>query len=68
MLKNMGSADKVIRLTVSILLVILVIADIITGTWAIVALIAAGILIITSLVGFCPIYYPFGIKTIKLKN
>ena len=31
----------------------------------IVLLVLAGIFVLTSLIGFCPLYYPFGISTCK---
>ena len=65
MLKNMGSADKIIRLIAAAALVILVLADVLSGTWAIISIILAGIFVLTSVVGFCPLYYPFRIRTNK---
>lgn len=68
MIKNIGNADKLVRLIAAGILVILVLANVISGTWAIVSLILAGIFILTSFVSFCPLYYPFGIKTTKAKQ
>ncbi|MTI26618.1 DUF2892 domain-containing protein, partial [Fulvivirga kasyanovii] len=42
---------------------VLYFAGIIGGTLAIVLLIVAGIFILTSFVGFCPLYFPLGIST-----
>jgi len=41
--------------------------NIISGTLGIVLLVAAAIFVLTSLVGFCPLYAPFGISTCKKK-
>lgn len=68
MKKNLGSADRIIRLILSAVLVILFLTDIITGTWGIVSLIVAGILILTSIVSFCPLYKILGITTSDKKS
>jgi len=65
MKKNMGNADRLIRLSVAALVLILFFTKVITGTLAVVLLIFAGVFVLTSLVGFCPLYLPLGIKTMK---
>jgi hypothetical protein len=64
---NMGTADKAIRISVAIIFAILVFTKIISGTVAIVLLVLGGIFLATSLIGFCPLYLPFGINTCKKK-
>jgi hypothetical protein len=68
MKKNLGYLDKIIRVIIAIVIGYLFVTDTITGTLGIVLLIFSGILILTSLIGFCPLYAPFGIKTCKTKN
>lgn len=63
MKKNMGTVDIVIRLLIAALVVILYFTHVITGTLGIILLIFAGIFIITSVFGICPLYLPFGIST-----
>lgn len=60
---NMGSLDRIARIVVAALIGILYFAGIISGTVAIVLLVVAGIFILTSFVGFCPLYFPFGLST-----
>lgn len=68
MKKNMGSADKIIRVLIAVVIGVLYWQGIISsGTLAIVLLIFAGIFILTSLVGFCPLYPIFGLNTCKKK-
>ena len=67
MKKNMGSIDKVIRILIAAVVVILAFTKVITGTLAIVLLILAGIFVLTSLISFCPLYWPFGISTSLVK-
>jgi hypothetical protein len=61
---NMGSVDKVMRLIVAIVIAALYMMNVISGAVAIGLLVIAGIFILTSLVGFCPLYLPFGINTL----
>ena len=63
MKKNMGTIDIVIRLLIAVLLLVLYFTHVISGTLAIILLIFAGIFILTSLLSFCPLYFPFGIST-----
>lgn len=68
MKKNMGSIDKIIRLLVAALIVVLYYTDKISGTLGIILLIFAAVLVITSFISFCPLYFPFGLKTNKTKR
>lgn len=65
MKKNMGNADRIIRLLLAAGLAYLYFANIITGTWGIVLAIIASIFTVTSLAGLCPLYSLFGIKTCR---
>ncbi len=65
MKQNMGTADKVVRILVAIIITGLYFANIISGTLVIVLLVLAGIFILTSFMSFCPLYLPFGISTRK---
>ena len=67
-MKNMGSIDRIIRIVVAVIVVILYLTDIINGTPAIILLIFAGIFVLTSLFSICPLYLPFGIRTRKKAN
>ena len=67
MKKNMGTIDKIIRILIAVVVVILYFTAVISGTVAIVLLILSGIFILTSLIGTCPLYLPFGISTMKKK-
>lgn len=65
MKKNMGTIDKVIRIMVAVVVVILYFTHVISGVLAIVLLALSAIFVITSLISFCPLYLPFGINTGK---
>jgi len=63
MTKNMGSVDKIIRLIVAALFIVLYFTGTVTGTVGIILLIIASVFILTSLISSCPLYLPFGLKT-----
>ena len=65
MKKNMGLADKIIRILIAAVVTILFFTHVISGTLGIILLFLAGIFVLTSLIGFCPLYLPFGICTLK---
>jgi len=68
MKKNVGTIDKSIRIIIAVAIVGLYLANLISGTLAIILLILAGIFIVTSFISFCPLYYPFGISTREKHN
>jgi hypothetical protein len=65
MKKNMGTIDKVIRLIVAAVIAVLYFTGTVTGTPGIVLLVLAAVFVLVSLIGFCPLYLPLGIKTRK---
>lgn len=65
MKKNMGTADKIIRILLAIVISVLYFMGVINGTIAIIGLIFSAVLILTSFMSFCPLYLPFGISTRK---
>jgi hypothetical protein len=62
---NMGTADRIIRLLVVAIIAALYFTGTISGTVAIVLGIIAVAFLVTSLIGWCPGYVPFGISTRK---
>jgi len=65
MKKNMGTVDRVFRVLVAVIILILYFTHVISGTLAVILLILGGIFAVTSLLGFCPLYLPFGLSTRK---
>jgi hypothetical protein len=68
MKKNMGSADKIIRVLIAIIIAVLYWQNIISGTLAIVLLIVGAIFLLTSLISSCPLYSVFGMSTCKVEE
>ncbi|UCG30394.1 MAG: DUF2892 domain-containing protein [candidate division WOR-3 bacterium] len=62
---NMGSWDRVIRLLITLIIVILLIAGVLKGSLAVILGIIAIIFFATSVFGFCPLYLIFGISSKK---
>lgn len=65
---NIGSTDKLIRLLLAIVLILLFYFEVLTDTLGIIALIVALVLTVTSLINFCPIYSLFKVNTAKKKE
>lgn len=61
----MGNADRVIRVVVAAMVLVLYLTGTITGTTGIVLMILAAVFLATAFMGFCPLYLPFGIRTRK---
>ncbi len=62
---NMGRYDRIIRVIIAVVFAVLYLTNVITGTLGIVLLALAAIFLLTSLVGFCPLYFPFRLTTKK---
>jgi hypothetical protein len=67
MKKNMGSADRIIRVIMAAIMIALYFTGTITGTFGIVLIALSTIFVLTSLVSFCPLYLPFGVSTLRKK-
>jgi predicted ABC-type exoprotein transport system permease subunit len=68
MKKNMGSADRLIRLLIAAALIMAWISHWVTGTLGIAAMVIAVVFVLTSLISVCPLYSIFGIDTCKVKK
>jgi Na+(H+)/acetate symporter ActP len=62
---NMGSIDRVIRVLVAFAVAILYFTDQLTGTAVVILGLFAVIFLLTSFVGFCPLYVPLKLSTKK---
>lgn len=63
----MGSADRIIRLIIAAIITTLYFTNIISGTLGLILIVLAVIFALTSFISFCPLYWPFGIRTCKTK-
>ncbi|HTI04421.1 MAG TPA: DUF2892 domain-containing protein [Gemmatimonadales bacterium] len=63
MIKNMGTADRAIRTLIAAAVAVLYFTHVISGTVAIILGIVAVAFLVTSFIGWCPSYVPFGLST-----
>ncbi len=68
MKRNMGPADRTIRIVVAIVLGYLILNSALGGFWAVIAGIFAVVFLVTSIVGFCPLYVPLKISTMMKQS
>ena len=67
MIKNMGNLDRILRLTIVLAIGAAFALGKISGVLALVLGVVGLAFLLTSLVGTCPIYLPFGLST-RLKR
>lgn len=63
MKRNMGNLDRGIRLAIAAIIAVLIVTGTVSGALAIVLGVLAAVFVLTSAIGFCPLYAPFGIST-----
>ena len=68
MKKNMGNADRIIRLLMAGVFAWLYFGGIVTGIPGLILVILGGIFALTSLVSFCPLYTLIGLNTCPVKK
>jgi hypothetical protein len=68
MKKNMGALDKAVRLAIVAVVAILYFTHVVSGIVGIILLAIAAILLLTSLINFCPIWALLGISTGKKES
>ena len=62
---NIGTADRIIRAVLAVIMAVLYFSGTVTGTLGIILLVLAGVFLLTSLISFCPLYAPFKFSTRK---
>ena len=68
MKKNVGSTDKIVRLILAAVFAYLYFSGTVTGTLGLVLVVLGAVFVLTSLVGFCPIYSMLGLNTCPTKK
>ena len=64
---NMGKLDKAIRIILAIAFSMLYITKTVEGITGIILLVLGGVLLLTSIIDFCPLYSIFGLSTREKK-
>lgn len=67
MKKNMGAADRIIRVLLAAVFAYLYFSGTVTGTIGTVLLVLGAVFVLTSLVSFCPLYTLVGMNTCPRK-
>jgi Inner membrane protein YgaP-like, transmembrane domain len=65
---NMGAADRAIRVIFVAIFALLYFSETITGILSIILGIITVLFVFSSFTGFCPLYYPFNISSMRKKN
>ena len=60
---NEATWDRIVRAVVGVLLLYLGLAGVVAGSLAIVLDVVGAILLVTGLIGWCPLYHLFGLGT-----
>ncbi|MBN2400333.1 MAG: DUF2892 domain-containing protein [Candidatus Aminicenantes bacterium] len=68
MKKNMGTWDRMLRTGVALVIAVLIVTKIVTGTLGIVLGVIAAMFLLTSAIGFCPLYVLFKFSTCRVKK
>ena len=68
MKKNVGNADRIIRVILAAVFAVLYFTGIVPGTVGLVLVALSGIFVLTSLISFCPIYAIVGLNTCPAKK
>lgn len=68
MKQNMGTADRIARIIIALIIGTLYFTNVLTGILGIVLLVLSVIFVLTSFISFCPIYSIFGLRTNPMKK
>lgn len=66
--KNMSGTDRIVRISLALVVIILYYLKIINGTLGNILIALSAIFLFTSLIKFCPLYSVLGIKSDKNKE
>lgn len=67
MKRNMGNTDKIIRVILAVVFGLLYFTGTVEGTVGLVLMVLGVVFLLTALINFCPLYYPFKLSTYKKK-
>lgn len=68
MKKNMSTPDRATRIVLAVLIIILYASGTVTGALGIILFALVGIVIVSSLIGFCPLYALLGMHSLKIHH
>ncbi|HER40692.1 MAG TPA: DUF2892 domain-containing protein [Salinimicrobium catena] len=62
---NLSIPDKIIRISLAILISVLLFSEVIPHNLALIVMVPAGIFLLTGIFGYCPLYTALGVRTGK---
>lgn len=65
---NVGGYDRIGRIVIGVVLLLVGMTAPISGAWQLIAFVVAGIALVTGIVQYCPVNHLFGIDTCKLEK
>jgi len=65
MKRNLSNPDRIVRAILAVVLGYFYFSGIASGVLGIVLLVLSGVLLVTAIVAFCPLYAPFKFSTYK---
>jgi hypothetical protein len=68
MKKNLGTIDKMLRISFALIVAALYLVDAISGLVAIILGTISLIFVVTSFINFCPLYWTFGFSTAETRK
>ena len=68
MKRNLSNLDRIIRVVIAAVFAYLYFSGIVTGMLGIVLVILGAVFVLTSFIGFCPLYVPFKFSTYKAQQ
>jgi hypothetical protein len=68
MKNNMGTTDRSLRSIIALIMIVLYYYEIISGTLGIILVVISAVFLLTSIIGFCPLYVPLGLNSCKNKE
>jgi hypothetical protein len=63
MKKNVGTIDRIARILIAAIVVVLALTNVISGLPAIILLAVSAVLVATSIIGICPLYLLFRLNS-----
>lgn len=63
MKRNLSITDRWVRIGVAFFIALLYFTNVINGTWAIILALVGVVLVLSSMVNWCPLYHLFGFST-----
>jgi hypothetical protein len=65
-MKNLGGLDRIVRIVLALVLIAAALW-MLEGVVAVIALILAGVFVLTAAISVCPLYMPLGLRTCAKK-